>query len=188
MLSSCLKPCLLCLRSHSLTSLNLQRLFSCTSWHCLSCSVQEKQSPAHVLLHRVSQGIVSSSLWTQIRLWGAFHCSHSLLRPLDLIEHVFTTGWSACLGTQALSMDEVGRPAGHSSTAGSSDRAATAAWRLFEPMQSAHPKAITSANQGLAESIATAMCEMTDCAEMALLWTEVCHTSVCKISSLACKL
>ena len=77
-------------------------------------------------------------------------------------------------------MDEVRRAAGEGSTAGSSDRAATTAWRLFEPMQFGMSKAVTNANQGLAESIATAMCEMTDCAEMALLWTEVCHTSMCQ--------
>ena len=70
-------------------------------------------------------------------------------------------------------MDEVVRQAG---TAGSSDRAATAAWTLFEPMQfgvSAHPKVFTTADQGLAESIAGAMCKMTNCTEMAMLWTEV---------------
>lgn len=72
--------------------------------------------------------------------------------------------------------------AGESCTAGSSDRAATAAWRLFEPMQfgmTGRLKAGTIAPQGLAESIATAMCEMTDCAEMAMLWIEVCRTSSC---------
>ena len=74
-------------------------------------------------------------------------------------------------------MEGVVRQAGMSSTA-SSDRAATAAWRLFEPMQfgvSAQPKAPTAAAHDLAESIAGAMCDMTDCAEMAMFWTEVCY-------------
>lgn len=65
------------------------------------------------------------------------------------------------------------------SSTGSSDRAATAAWRLFEPMQfgmSSHPKLSPPAAHDLAENIAAAMCEMTDSAEMAMLWTEVCHT------------
>ena len=98
---------------------------------------------------------------------------------------VITPVWSTC-GAQAHSMDELMRQAVESSTGGSSDKAATAAWRLFEPMQfgmSAQPKAVTSAAQGLAERIAMAMCEMTDCAEMALLWIEVCHASRCNFQA-----
>lgn len=77
------------------------------------------------------------------------------------------------------------RLGGTSSTAGS-DRAATAAWRLFEPMQfgmSYQAKVSSAADHDLAESIAGAMCQMTDCAEMAMLWTEVRHTPVKKRSS-----
>ncbi len=60
----------------------------------------------------------------------------------------------------------------------SSDRAATAAWQLFNPMHvDAHTQICSASNEGegisLAGSIATAMCEMKDTAEMAMLWLEV---------------
>ena len=86
-------------------------------------------------------------------------------------------------------MDEVVRHAGLAGTAGSSDRTATAAWRLFEPMQfgmSAQSKGLTTADQGLAESIAGTMCEMTNCAEMAMLWTEVHLTKISCFQVTAC--
>ncbi len=60
-----------------------------------------------------------------------------------------------------------------------SDRAATVAWRLFNPMHvDAHTQICSASNEGgegisLAGSIATAMCEMKDTAEMAMLWLEV---------------
>ena len=79
----------------------------------------------------------------------------------------------ACV--QATSMQQV---IGHGSpgSAASSNRAATAAWNIFDPMQfgmHAHTDAPTTAEHGLAESIAMAMCEMTGPAEMAMLWSEV---------------
>ncbi|KAL0036637.1 hypothetical protein WJX79_003712 [Trebouxia sp. C0005] len=60
----------------------------------------------------------------------------------------------------------------------SSDRAATVAWQLFNPMHvDAHSQICSASNGGqgisLAGSIATAMCEMKDTAEMAMLWLEV---------------
>ena len=60
----------------------------------------------------------------------------------------------------------------------SSDRAATAAWQLFNPMHvDAHTQICSASNEGegtsLAGSIATAMCEMKDTAEMTILWLEV---------------
>ncbi len=60
----------------------------------------------------------------------------------------------------------------------SSDRAATVAWQLFNPMHvDAHTQICSASNEGegisLAGSIATAMCEMKDTAEMAMLWLEV---------------
>ncbi|DBA86224.1 TPA: hypothetical protein ACH3X1_005730 [Trebouxia sp. C0004] len=61
----------------------------------------------------------------------------------------------------------------------SSDRAATVAWQLFNPMHvDAHSHICCANNEGgkgisLAGSIATAMCEMKDTAEMAMLWLEV---------------
>ncbi len=61
----------------------------------------------------------------------------------------------------------------------SSDRAATVAWQLFNPMHvDAHSQICSASNEGgegisLAGSIAAAMCEMKDTAEMAMLWLEV---------------
>lgn len=82
------------------------------------------------------------------------------------------------VGVQAHSMEQVVSQAGRSST-GSSDRAATAAWRLFEPMQfgmGSHPQVPPPAAHDLAEDIAAATCGMSDSAEMAILWTEVCYS------------
>ncbi len=60
----------------------------------------------------------------------------------------------------------------------SSDRAATLAWQLFNPMHvDAHTQICCASDEGegisLAGSIATAMCEMKGTAEMAMLWLEV---------------
>ena len=71
------------------------------------------------------------------------------------------------------------------------DRAATAAWKLFEPMQyGMHNPAdapVTSPH-GLAGRIATAMADMSGCAEMAMLWSEVCHVlKLCCIILFYCK-
>lgn len=129
----------------------------------------------------MSQGIASSFLlFGTICVIGPPPFTHDTPSPHPLhptscaaVEHK--------LVVQAHSMDEVVRQAGTAGTAGNSDRAATVAWRLFEPMQfgmSAHPKVFTTADQGLAESISGAMCEMTNCAEMAMLWTEVYLTKV----------
>lgn len=65
------------------------------------------------------------------------------------------------------------------SKSGGSDRAATAAWKLFDPMHvEAHSQLQSVSNAGVASnslvsSIAATMCEMGDTAEMATLWTEV---------------
>lgn len=65
------------------------------------------------------------------------------------------------------------------SKSGGSDRAATAAWKLFDPMHvEAHSQLHSAGNEDVARnslvsSIAVAMCEMGDTAEMAILWTEV---------------
>ena len=72
-------------------------------------------------------------------------------------------------------MEEVIEQGGDSNTAGA-DRAATAAWKLFEPMQfgmHSQAKVPVTAPHGLAGSIATAMAGVSSCAEMAMLWTEV---------------
>ena len=141
------------------------------------CHISKKRSSRDLTASFIVcyKAIHSLCSFPQVNRGGeAFH-----VVPACFVQCVFTTVWSTVLGAQAHSMDAMGRQAG--GVAGSCDRAATAAWRLFEPMQSgmcAHPKAVTSADQGLAESIATAMCQMTDCAEMALLWTEVCCTSM----------
>lgn len=60
----------------------------------------------------------------------------------------------------------------------SSDRAATVAWQLFNPKHvDAHSQVCSASSEGegisLAGSIAAAMCEMKDTAEMAILWLEV---------------
>ncbi|KAL0052724.1 hypothetical protein WJX82_006686 [Trebouxia sp. C0006] len=70
----------------------------------------------------------------------------------------------------------------------SSDRAATAAWQLFNPMHvDAHTQICSASNEGegtsLAGSIATAMCEMKDTAEMAMLWLEVMQEVECHWTS-----
>ena len=68
---------------------------------------------------------------------------------------------------------------GADNKSGGSDRAATAAWKLFDPMHmEAHSQLQSAGKEGVASnslvsSIATAMCEMRDTAEMAMLWTEV---------------
>ncbi len=60
-----------------------------------------------------------------------------------------------------------------------SDRAATAAWKLFDPMHvDAHTQIQGGHSEGagtssLVESAASAMCEMGNTVEMAMLWTEV---------------
>ena len=60
----------------------------------------------------------------------------------------------------------------------SSDRAATAAWQLFDPMHveaQGQLAASSGAGQGLVEGIAQAMCGIQGTCEMALLWLEVSH-------------
>ena len=67
---------------------------------------------------------------------------------------------------------------GDNTKSNSSDRAATVAWQLFNPMHvDAHSQICSASNEGdgisLVGSIAAAMCEMKDTAEMAMLWLEV---------------